>query len=184
MPITLQIKGKLAWDYGKDEFIDVADQTVVLEHCLLAVARWESKWRKLFFSDMDKRTPAEIRSYISCMALNDVDPNFSICLTNEQIEQVTKYISEEQTATIIKHASKPPSSNEALSSELLYYYMSQVPLPFDICERWHLSRLFKTLEIAAIKSDPDQNKKMPAKQWASQQNALNKLRQAQMKSRG
>ena len=184
MPLKLLVKGKLGFDYQKEEFVEVPDQTVVLEHCLLAVARWESKWKKSFFKSFEKAAPAEVRSYISCMPMNEVDENFVVGLSNSQMQEITNYIAEEQTATTVTYHNRPASNNEILTSELLYYYMAQVPLPFDICERWHLSRLLKTLEIAAVKNDPDSRKKMPSHKWADQQRALNELRLKQFKTKG
>lgn len=184
MPLPLHTPAKLGWDYGKEEFVDIPEQDVVLEHCLLAISRWESKWKKSFFESLDKMKPREIIDYIRCMAMNDVDENFAVCLTNEQIKEIMDYISDVKSATTVTRQKSEPRSNEILTSELLYYYMAQVPLPFDICERWHLSRLMKTLEIAAVKNDPDANKKMSSHEWAMKQSALNKARRLAAKSKG
>jgi hypothetical protein len=62
--------------------------------------------------------------------------------------------------------------------------MAQAQLPFEVCERWHFSRLMKILEIASIKSDPENNKKMPSHEWAAKQSALNKARRLAAKSKG
>jgi hypothetical protein len=185
MPLKLETSAKLGYNYEKDEFVDVPAQIVVLEHCLLAVARWESKWKVSFFKDQETWTPSMIRSYIQCMDLDDsADPNFVICLNNEQEHEIMDYIKDEKTATTVTHFKKAPASGETLTSELLYYYMAQVPLPFDVCERWHLSRLLKTLEIASVKNDPEATKKMPANMWREKQRALNAARRKQFKSKG
>ena len=118
------------------------------------------------------------------MAINDATPGFTICLTNEQIKEIVEYIMDEKTATTIEHNKVAPRSNEILTSELIYYYMAQVPLPFDICEVWHFSRLLKVLEIASIKNDPDSNKKLSSHEWAMKQTAFNKARRLAAKSKG
>lgn len=188
MPLNLTVKGKDAFDYSKEEFVYIKDQEVELEHCLLAMSRWESKWKKSFvetFSRKDKKIPTkELFSYIQCMVMNDgVDPNFIFCLTPDQTQKIVEYFADQKTATTIKHeGSTPPRSNEVMTTELIYYYMSQVPLPFDVCERWHFSRLMKTLEIASIKSQPD--KKMNPKAWGSKQSAINAMRRAKLHSKG
>lgn len=181
MPLKLQISKHEGYNYNTEEFFSVDPQEVVLEHCLLAVARWEAKWKKPFFGEQEKTT-TELLSYFSCMIMNDADENFVIALSQEQIDQIGNYIKEEQTATTITHKNQPPKSNEGLSSELLYYYLTQVPAPWDICERWHMSRLLKLLEIASIKSQPD--KKMSTKDWGSKQSMLNKARRAARGSLG
>lgn len=187
MPLTLEVKGKDLFDATTEEFIYTKDQTVELEHCLLSIARWESKWKKPFietFAGKKKQmTIKEVQSYIQCMCMNNADMCFVYCLTPEQNKAIFNYISEDQSATkITREGPQPARGNEILTSELIYYYMSQVPLPFEICERWHFSRLMKTLEIAGIKSQPE--KKMSRSAWGSKQAALNKLRRAKTGSLG
>lgn len=187
MPLRLTVKGKDAFNYATEEFVYIPDQDVELEHCLLAISKWESKWKKSFVESFNgkKQIPLkEMYSYIQCMALDDsIDPNFVYCLTPKQSEEIIKYMSEEQTATTItRNGPTPPRSNEILTTELIYYYMAQVPLPFEICERWHFTRLMKILEIAAIKSQPD--KKMNSRSWGSKQAALNAMRRAKSGSLG
>lgn len=187
MPLPLRVKGKEVFNYVTEEFFQVPTQDIELEHCLLAISRWESKWKKSFvetFGGKNKTPIQEVYSYIQFMSLDEnVDKNFVYCLEPKQTEQIIKYMTEEQTATTITHGGPtPPKSNEILTSELIYYYMSQVPLPFKVCERWHFSRLLKILEIASIKSQPD--KKMNPKSWGSKQAALNAARRAKMGSLG
>lgn len=187
MPLPLRVKGKELFDATTEEFIYTEDQVVELEHCLLSISRWESKWKKPFIETFagkkKKMTIKEVQSYIQCMCMSDADLNFVYCLTTEQTTQIFEYISDVKSATTI-HQEGPqnPRGNEILTSELIYYYMAQVPLPFEICERWHLSRLMKTLEIAGIKSQPE--KKMSSRAWGSKQAELNKIRRAAMGSLG
>ena len=175
MPLKLHIDAQQGYDYRKEEFFYIEEQDVILEHCLLSVSRWEAKWKKPFL-DGTKKGGAELLSYFSCMIMNDADENFVIALKEDQINQIAKYIEEEQTATTITHDKTPPRSNEGLTSELIYYYLAQVPAPWDICERWHFSRLLKLLEIASIKSQPE--KKMSHSAWGAKQSALNAARRA------
>lgn len=184
MPLRITVEGKTGFNYATDEFVEVPTQTVELEHCLLAIARWESKWKKSFFESLKNFGTLEAIDYIRCMAMNDVNTDFVICLSNNQVEQIMKYISESKTASTVDVQKSQARSNEVLTSELLYYYMAQVPLPFDICERWHLSRLLITLQIASVKNDPDANKKMSSHDWAMKQSALNKARRLAAKSKG
>ena len=177
MPIRLHIDAKRGWDYGKEEFVEVKEHDVELEHCLLAIARWESKWKKPFFTD--NHTRDEWLDYIRCMALDtEEDEYMPKALTSTQLKAVFEYINDSKTATWFAPQSSPPSDGTQMTSELAYYYMAQVPLPFDICERWHLSRLVTILKIASIKSQPD--KKMTSDQIARQNRELNRSRHAQV----
>lgn len=176
MPITLHIKANHGWDYKRQEFIDIEEQDVEFEHCLLAIARWESKWTKPFFTD--NHSMEEWIDYVGFMALDVKDYRFAHSLSQDQIMEVINYMQQSQTATWFSEERNKPNS-EQLTSELIYYYMAQVPLPFDICERWNFSRLTTILRIAAIKSQPE--KKMSQNQIAAQNKALNAARKAKLK---
>ena len=56
------------------EFDHVDPVTLNLEHSLISLSRWESKWKKPFMTDTGM-TRAEIIDYVRCMTLNQkVDP--------------------------------------------------------------------------------------------------------------
>ena len=175
MPLPIHVDERHGWDYTKDEFVDVEEQDVVLEHCLLAISKWEAKHKKPFF--VEHHSYQEWVDYIQCMAL-DTDKPFAHSLPSSKVREITEYIQNSQTATWFSDKENAAKKGEQLTSELLYYYMAQVPLPFDICERWHLSRLLTILRIAAIKSQPD--KKMSHSQIAAQNRALNAARHAKL----
>ena len=42
------------WDEQKQEFVNTKEQTLCLEHSLVSISKWESKWNKAFLSQ--KRT--------------------------------------------------------------------------------------------------------------------------------
>lgn len=175
MPLLLRVNENHGWDYAKQEFVDVPEKDIELEHCLLAIARWESKWKTPFF--VDHLTNQQWTDYIGFMALDVPDFRFAYSLNSSQIKQVIDYIQESQTATWFSNEDKS-GKKEQMTSELIYYYMAQVPLPFDVCERWHLTRLMSILRIASIKSQPE--KKMPFSQLAAQNRALNAARKAKL----
>ena len=52
---------------GVETFIHVKEQTLRLEHSLVSLSKWESKWRKPFLSK--KRTTEESIDYVRCMTL-------------------------------------------------------------------------------------------------------------------
>ena len=65
--------------------------------------------------------------------------------------------------TVPKKNKKTDEEPEPLSSELIYYYMTALQIPFD-CEKWHLNNLLKLIELASYKNDPkdDKNKRSSA----------------------
>ena len=176
MPLEIHVDARRGWDTEKEEFVTIEEQDLVLEHCLLAIARWEAKTCKKFFTE--SHTYREWLDYISCMNMTNSNTLFAYALSPAKVTEILDYIQKSQTATTFSEEKNTPNG-ERLTSELLYYYMAQVPLPFDICERWHFSRLISILKIASIKSQPD--KKMSHSQIAAQNRALNAARKAKLK---
>ena len=52
--LTLNIPQIEKWDEGKQEFIYVKAQTLQLEHSLVSLSKWESKWHKAFLGKQEK----------------------------------------------------------------------------------------------------------------------------------
>src|SRR5574344_2571976 len=87
------------WDERKQEFVKVEERTLQLEHSLISLSKWESKWCKAFLSNKEK-TYEETLDYIRCMTVTpNVDPDVYNYLTNDNIVQINKYIEAPMTAT-------------------------------------------------------------------------------------
>ena len=56
------------WDERKQEFFKLEGQTIVLEHSLVSVSKWESKWKKAYLTK-DQKTREELVDYVRCMTL-------------------------------------------------------------------------------------------------------------------
>ena len=173
------------WDDVKQVFITTKEQTLQLEHSLVSLSKWESKWCKPFLSK-EIKTRDETIDYIRCMTITqNVDPSVYDYVPNNVIEQVNAYIDAPMTATWInenKSTGKGPKRNaEQITSELIYYWMISLNIPFD-CQKWHLNRLLTLIKVCDVKSQPD--KKMSKKQAASQQKALNAARKKKYNSKG
>lgn len=102
-------------------------------------------------------------------------------LSMENIEQIKKYINSPMTATTFKENQNGPRSREVITSEIIYYWMVALQIPFE-CQKWHLNRLLTLIRVCNIKNQP--GKKMSPKQAMSQNAALNKARRAQHHSNG
>ena len=42
------------WDERKQEFVTTKEQTLQLEHSLVSLSKWESKWCKAFLTKQEK----------------------------------------------------------------------------------------------------------------------------------
>ena len=80
------------YDEKKEEFISIKEQILQLEHSLVSLSKWESKWHKPFL-DKKEKTFEETIDYIRCMTLTqNVDPKVYNFLTRENVEEINKYI--------------------------------------------------------------------------------------------
>jgi len=169
------------WDEEKQEFVDPRCQTLQLEHSLISLSKWESKWKKPFYSKREA-TSEELMDYIRCMTLTkDVDPDVYSHLTKENIEDVRKYIEDSMTATTFSDKGSGQNNRETITSELIYYWMIASNIPFE-CQEWHLNRLITLIRVCSIKNTPP--KKRSKRDIMSRNAALNAARRKQLNTNG
>ena len=168
------------WDESTETYINTKETTLQLEHSLVSVSKWESKWCKSFLSHTNK-TYDETIDYIKCMTLTrDVDPLVYYGLTNDNIEQINKYIAAPMTATSFSDKNGK-GGREIITSELIYYWMISQNIPFE-CQKWHLNRLLTLIRVCNIKNAPP--KKHSRREIASRNATLNAARRKQLNSKG
>lgn len=169
------------WDEKKREFIEPKTVTLQLEHSLISISKWESKWHKPFISKKEK-TLEETIDYIKCMTLTqNVKPEVYDHITNEIIEQINEYVGDSMTATTFSNRGNKGSNREILTNEVLYYDMITYGIPFE-CQKWHLNRLITLIRVCAEKNNP--GKKMSKSQVMSRNAALNAARRKKLNSKG
>lgn len=170
-----------AWDDQKEEFVYLKEQTLQLEHSLVSLSKWESKWCKAFLSKNEK-TFEETLDYIKCMTLTqNVNPEVYFRLTPAHIDQINKYIESPMTATVISKDANEKGSREVVTAELIYYWMIALNIPFE-CKKWHLNRLLTLIKVCSIKNTPP--KKRSKRETVSRYAQLNAARRKQYNSRG
>jgi hypothetical protein len=169
------------YDEASSTFYDIEPTTLRLEHSLQAISKWESKWKKPFLDPTVTKTPDEVLDYIRCMLVDpedDIDPNVWKAISRKDLKEIEMYISNSMTATTVSNKKTGKAASKKMTSELLYYYMSALGIPFD-CDSWHLSRLLMLIQVAAVEQQGP--KKMPKNEMISQRNELNRIRQAKMR---
>lgn len=163
------------------EFITIKEQQLQLEHSLVSLSKWESKWHKPFLGKEEKSFEETI-DYIRCMTLNpNVDPNTYLFLSKENIRKINDYIGDSMTATTFNDVNNKGRSREIITSELIYYWMVSFNIPFE-CQKWHINRLITLIRICNIKNQSP--KKMSKGEIMSRNAALNAARRKQLKSKG
>lgn len=178
--LRITIPGSEQYDEENNEFITLKETTLQLEHSLVSLSKWESKWKKPFLSKEDK-TVEQMMDYIRCMTITQsVKPEIYAFVTNENVEQIQEYINDSMTATTFRNMPRT-TSRRVITAELIYYWMIAFGIPFE-CQKWHLNRLLTLINVCSIESGP--KRKMPKSEVARQQAALNAARRKQFRSRG
>lgn len=177
MPLTICIPAKEYFDPETNEFFETKKTIVTLEHSLISISKWEAKWHKAYLANNEK-TEEEIVDYIRCMMITNItDPCIMRALTSNRklVNEILAYIQDPMTATVTNNKGQK-SSREIVTTELIYCWMTQLKIPFDPCEKWHLNRLMKLIEVCAIKNTPP--KKMSKGDIMRRNSALNAKRRA------
>lgn len=177
--LELSVSGKEFYDEKKNEFVTIKPTKLLLEHSLISLSKWESKWKKPFLSS-EKNIP-EVVDYIRCMTLTQCVPQEVYgSLSEDNIKEVVRYIEDPMTATKIKRKPSGPKG-EVVTAELIYYWMVTLGIPFE-CQKWHLNKLLTLIEVCSIKSQP--SKKMSKNEILKQNRELNAARRAKYKTKG
>ena len=66
--IRLVIPNNEYYDEDKNEFIVLKGGTIQVEHSLVSVSKWESKWKKPFLTK-ERKTIEETIDYVKCMTI-------------------------------------------------------------------------------------------------------------------
>lgn len=178
--LQLTIPAKEFFDEETSMFVTTKEQTLTFEHSLISVSKWEARWHIPFFKKEDK-TEEEMVDYIRCMCVNhNVESKTFLCLSPEQIRQISDYINDPMTATTFSNMQRK-ANREIITSEIIYYWMSTFNIPYE-CEKWHINRLLTLIQVCSIKNEPP--KKMSKRDAMSRNAALNRARRAKHGSKG
>lgn len=180
--LTIHIPETEKWDELKEEFVYSEACTITLEHSLISLAKWESKWCRPFLKKEDM-TDEQTIDYIKDMTLTkNVPEGVYDCLSEKNIAEITKYIEAPMTATWFSGQDEKGKMNgEQITAELIYYWMIALQIPFE-CQKWHLNRLLTLIRVCTIKNQPP--KKMSSKEIASRNRRLNEARRNALHSKG
>ena len=177
--LKLTIVTQEGFDEATSRFVPMESVTLNLEHSLLSLATWESKWEKPFLDQGTKKTPEMFLDYIRCMVLGDFDASILQSLSQQNITDIQEHINATMTASWISdkapNGTKPKQSGKIITSDLIYYWMVALTIPVE-CETWHLNRLLTLIRITELENRP--KKKMSGKETVNQHRELNRARRA------
>lgn len=169
------------FDETNECFVSVNETKLLLEHSLVSISKWESKYHKPFFKD-NKKSKEELFYYIKCMTINQpvADVIYKL-LTSNDIEKINEYINDPMTATTFYNVSQKKKKKEVITSEILYYAMVSFGIPFE-CQKWHINRLLTLIRVCSEKNKP--NEKISNRQIMERNKALNDARRKALHTKG
>lgn len=178
--LRLIVPEKELYDERTGLFVRTKKQVLQLEHSLVSLSKWESRWHKPFLSKNDK-SGEEMLDYIRCMTITqNVPDEVYFAMDTNELMKINDYLNDSMTATTItKQQGK--SRGEIITSEIIYYWMISLQIPFE-CEKWNLNRLLTLIEVCNIKNSP--GKKMSKSEIMRRNRTLNAARKQQMHTRG
>lgn len=179
--LRIIVEGDENFDEEKQEFLNVEDVVLDLEHSLLSLSKWESKYQKPFLSSNNKSSE-EMFGYLAAMIMTpNVESDVLYRCSQDTIDRIQEYIDSPQSATTFGMMPERKGPGEIITAELIYYWMVAFNIPFE-CETWHLNRLFALIRICNIKNSKP--KRIPKHEMAMRNRELNAQRRAQLGTSG
>lgn len=152
--LKIVVKRREFFDERTETFVETKDTTLQLEHSLMSLAKWESKWHKPFLDEKTEKTNEEMKDYIRCMTITqNVDPMVYEALTQSNVKEIRDYIDDPMTATWFNDKKTTQGRKKKVTAELIYYWMITLEIPFE-CEKWHLNRLLTLIRVCNIEGSP------------------------------
>ncbi len=195
--LEILIPGRQYWDAQNEEFRYDKDTLLRMEHSLVSLSKWESKWHIPFFADTEHRTAEQLMDYYRCMTVTQgVDPNVYKRMTRENRNAIDTYLNDPMTATWFHGEPKPNEpqtgakrkrprpargGRSVMTAEVIYAQMFSLGIPME-CEKWHLNRLLTLIRVCQENGAPQ--KKMSPGERMAQQRMLNEQRRAKLHTRG
>lgn len=169
------------FDEINEEFIYKKEQVLQLEHSLVSLSKWESKWNKAFLGKQEK-TDEEILDYVRCMSVTQhVDPEVYSRLSAENYAAINAYIEAPMTATRFYEERTQKGNKDTVTSELIYYWMIAYNIPVEF-QKWHLNRLLTLIRVCNVKNSPP--KKRSKRELFQRNAALNAANKRRFNSKG
>lgn len=183
--LDLLIPAKEFYDEEKEMFIKGKPQILQIEHSLVSLAKWESKWNKPFLGadkKSDNKTDEEVIDYIRCMTITqNVKSDTYENLSSKIFDSIKEYIDAPMTATWFNERAGGKKAREIVTAEVIYYWMIAQNIPME-CQKWHLNRLLTLIRVCSIKNNPP--KKMSRKEMLADRKAINDSRREQLNTKG
>ena len=180
--LPIVIPERELWDEKNLCMIYTKEAHLRLEHSLISISNWETRWHISYFDS--EKTEEQAIDYIRCMILNkEYNSDVLLGLTQQNVNAINEYMMDPMTATTIRDIkSAAPTKNQKITSELIYYWMIQFGIPFT-CDKWHINRLIMLIRVCAEENKP-KNKKRNPRDIAAEYRAINAARRNALHTKG
>lgn len=183
MPKIIKIEEQEMFNSETNEFYIIKATEFKIEHSLVSVSKWESKWHIPFLEESFAKTDEMLIDYVKCMTISqNVDPRVYENLSASVIKEINEYIEDPMTATVIKSRNQKKYGGSYVTSEIIYYWMIAQNIPVEF-EKWHLNRLLTLIQVCSEKNSTD-NKQMNKRDILNQNKMLNAYRRNKYKTKG
>lgn len=159
--ITVTIPPSEVYDQKNNMFYKVDKPvTIQLEHSLISVQKWESKWGKSFLGTK-KKTQAETIDYLRCMCMTpNVKDDIFYCIPQKEINRIASYIEAPMTALVFRGVGTgtTPRKREIVTADIIYYWMISYNIPSEY-RKWHLNQLLTLIQVFNEKNAPKKKRR-------------------------
>ena len=174
--LIITVLGEEHWDAENQKFLYPDKFQLELEHSLVSLSKWESKWKIPFLGEKEKTTEM-VLDYVQCMLLTKNPPeDWLRKLSQDNLDEITAYFEDTQTATWFNEHYPEPKSGEQITSDLVYYWMSITQTDWE-AQHWPINRLLTLIKIHTVKNAKP--KPMSRSDMARQRRELNRKRLAE-----
>lgn len=169
-----------------ETFLKIPSLTLELEHSLLSISKWESKWKIPFLSN-EKKTAEQMLDYIRFMTVRPTNvPSVIYQVLNiGHMKAIEEYINDPMTATWFHknddEEKAKPKHQRPITSELVYSWMAMLGIDWA-CEKWHINRLFVLIQCIEEQQKPP--KKLTQAEIRARNSKLNAMRRKAMHTKG
>lgn len=153
-----------------------------MEHSLLSISKWESKW-KIPFIEKKNMTTEQFLDYCRCMTINrQKDPSVYQYLRKQDAQKISDYMNDSMSARGVRpKPGRQSRSRMIMSSEYFYNLMIELGIPFE-CEKWHFGRLMALIDCRQAFSGNE--KPMSYKERQKYYSELNEQRRKMFGTKG
>lgn len=182
--LSIKVPGVESFDDVNQVFVTTDDTVLELEHSLVSLSKWESRYEKPFLSSEEKTTE-EVYGYVQAMSLRgEIPPEVLFRLTEQNQADINQYIEAKMTATWFNEANARRSFNApAVTAEVIYHWLVGLQIPWE-AEHWHLNRLITLVKTINEKNKENTDKKKaPTTSDLADRHAIMERRRAEAAAR-